>query len=550
MPRQRKASQRRKCVSWTLLYLPDLPCGGLPAAGPLAHSALCAPLRTRQTRLRKFPSIRDFIYLWPGYGPSSGATSNYRSADLLSLSIELQPDSTISGNKLRAWELRLTIPKSADRHGQITIDCGGGSKRTFSLSKLALGAHTCNVDTNAEDFGAIWVSPEVHPEYKAVVEDRIPGLDREQATLFASSTSRLKPRVDRVLWGGSYYLVWHTTHEIRLPRSVIAQPLAPTAQWNCAFITLPDDEDSEVKRWIDEATAVAISPQRRVFGVLYPPPCGLDILGRLIVPAGEPLVVGLRQTESDADTTVAFRATADNACAQVSLEGAGRHLVCIEQGSSRAQIAIQLNEAALPLIVPTSISDTDVFPHVRFVAREISSRGSTEASLGTKRGLALLEKVRRGNAELSEFTMPSGLKGAIRWRRPTDIAWSSAPLGRDGDRVHIIAGPDELARLNKTLQDRRYEIEIDFGSFGVFRASPGGGRASSFAISRTIRNRIQWLAAASLSLPNKRGTLFHHLTDAELAQFASQMRAAPQLAAHHRALMAELQRLSRGRAGR
>lgn len=488
----------------------------------------------------------DVTYSWPGYGTSPTNTSNYRPTDPLILSIELQPESTMRGKKLRAWELRLTIPKSEDGRGQITIDCGGGTRRTFRLSNLALAAQTCNVDVNAEDFGAIWVSPDVRPEYKAVVEDRIPGLDREQATLFASSATRLKPRVDRVSWGSSYYLVWHTTHDVGLPRSLTAQPLAPAGEWNCSLIALPDDEEIEIRTWIEEVTAVAISSQRRLFGVLYPPPCGLDILGRLILPAGEPLIVGLRQIEAEADTAIAFRATAGNACTQVSLEGAGRHLVHIEQDSSRAQIALHLNETALPLLIPSPISDGNVFPRVRFVVREVSNRGRTEAGLGSKEGFALLEDVRRGRAELFECTMPSGVKGAVRWKQINEIAWSNAPLGRDGDQATIIAGPDEIALLNKVLQNRRCEVEIDFGPFGIFRAFPDkrAKKTSTLAIPRTMRNRIRWMAGASFSLANNRGVPFHRLSDAELVQLVLQLRVGPQFTAHHRAVVAELRRLS------
>ncbi len=58
-------------------------------------------------------------------------------------------------------------------------------------------------------------------------------------------------------------------------------------------------------------------------------------------------------------------------------------------------------------------------------------------------------------------------------KRANDIAWSSAPLGRDDDQATtIFAGPDELAQLNKALRDRRCEVEIDFGPFGIFHALP------------------------------------------------------------------------------
>ncbi len=480
-------------------------------------------------------------YAWPSYGSSSATTSN-QSIDSFVLSIELQPESTMRGQRLRAWELRLTVPKSEDPHGQVTINCGGGSKRTISLSKLALGAQTFGVDLDAEDFGALWVSPEVRAEYKAAVEDRIPGLDREQATLFASSTARLKPRIDRVSWGSSYYLVWHATHDVAVPRRLVAQPLASSVQWNCALITLPDDEDNDVETWIEEITAVTITPQRRVFGLLYPPPSGLDVLGRVTLPVGEPVVVGLRQTESEADSIVTLRATAGDASSEVSLEGPGRHLVLLGQDTGRAQIALRLNEAALPLLVPTSISHADVFPHVRFVIRKLSDRGCVEASLGTKECMALLDNVRSGQAELVECRIPSGVKGTIRRRASPEIVWSSVALGRDSDQATVAADPDELAQLNKTLRDHKSEIEVDFRAFGIFRALPERlADKAPTVISQIMRNRIRWLASSSASfIP------LHRLSDSELIKFVSHLRVGPGLVAHHRAVVAELQRLSSG----
>jgi hypothetical protein len=48
------------------------------------------------------------------------------------------------------------------------------------------------VDINADDFGALWISPEMCPEYKAVVEDRILGLAR------AASVMRILTQDDRL----------------------------------------------------------------------------------------------------------------------------------------------------------------------------------------------------------------------------------------------------------------------------------------------------------------------------------------------------------------
>lgn len=496
----------------------------------------------------------DLAYSWPGYGtaPTTGG-NNFRPADPLILSIELQPESTVRGRKLRAWELRLTVPKSEDARGQIRIDCGTGPKPTVALSKLALAAQTYNVDPDTVDFGAIWVSPEVRPEYKAVVEDRIPGLDREQATLFASSTGRLKPRADRVTWGGNYYLVWHTAHNLAFPRNLAAQPLAPTGSWHCAFITLPDDEDGEIRAWIEESTAVTISPQRRMFGLVYPPPCGLDILGRVNIPVNAPVVVGLRQNEAEHDTTITVRATAGNASPQIALEGTGRHLLLLSQDSGRAQIALRLNEFSLPLLTPTSTSVANVFPTVQFLIRGVAVQGRTETILGSKHSFALLEKVRSTPAEIFECSVPSGVKGALRWKNAKDdLRWSSMPLGSDSSQASFTLGANELVQLNERLKDRRCEVEIDFGAFGLFRAFSDKGitERSATPIPQALRNRIRWLASASAAFNSKQSRYLRHLDDDALLQFVREMRVLAPFAAHHRALLTDLQRLSAGSARR
>lgn len=483
-------------------------------------------------------------YTWPGYGAPTGPTSNYRPSDPLLLNIELQPESVSRGKRLRGWELRLTVPKSEDTHGQIAIDCGAGIKRTVALAKLFLAPQTYPVDINGEDFGAIWVSPEVRPEYKAVVEDRVRGLDRELATLFASTAQRYKPRLDRASWGNSYYLVWHESNDLSLPRKLVAQQLASVANWNCTLITLPDDEDAEIKMWLEEVTAVSISSHRRVFGIIYPPPCGLDILGRLLVPAGDRLTVGFRQIDSEGESAVALRATAGEASSQVSLEGSARYLVQIVSDSSRTQISLKLNETALPILVPTSLPSDNVFPHVRLVFREFSRPGQTEASLHSKEGLAFLEEVRLGQAEIFGCTSPSGVRGSIRWKQENDITWSSISIGRDSNAATVSATPDEIVQLNKRLKNRRCELEIDFGAFGIFRALPEQGKGDAgLVIPSHIRKRIYWLFSASAIFANEHGIPIKRLTDRQIAQLVARIRLPPQLAAQHRAIAKELARV-------
>lgn len=487
-------------------------------------------------------------YTWHGGGGGPGAGSNYRPNAPLLLSIELEPESMLRGRKLRGWELRLTVPKAEDARGRITIDCGGGITRTVTLAKLSDGAQTYQVARDGEDFGALWVSPEVRPQYKAVVEDRVLGLDKELANLFASTAQRYKPRVDRASWGNSYYLVWHDTCGLAIPRKLVAQPLASADQWHCSFITLPDDEDTEIKKWLEEITAVAVSSQRRVFGVVYPPPCGLDILGRLILPAADRLIVGFRQNDSELGSAVVLRATAGSAASQVSLEGSGRHLVQIEMESGSAQIALKLDEFTLPLLVPASVTYANVFLDVRFVFNDLANSRRKEASLTSSEGLSLLANVRRGQAEIFECTSPSGVKGSVRWKAEQEITWSSLSLGGDSDAASVSATRDEIVELNKCLQNRRYEIELDFGAFGSFCAPSEKciGRDVEVAVPSHVRKRIHWLCSVCCVFSNDRGIPIKRLDDREIVHLVERMRVPTQFVAQHRAIASSLARLSVG----
>jgi hypothetical protein len=168
----------------------------------------------------------EMLYTWARQGHAWDAGAYARPIDPLLLSIEIEPESAARGRPLRRWGLRLTIPKSDEPHGQISIDCGAGVVRTIQLSKLFLGAQTYPVDLDAQEFGSVWTSPEVRQNYKSAIDERITGLDRELVSAFAATSQKYKLRVDRLAWGGSYYFVWHTAGPEAFNRRLSAQPMA------------------------------------------------------------------------------------------------------------------------------------------------------------------------------------------------------------------------------------------------------------------------------------------------------------------------------------
>lgn len=499
---------------------------------------------TGKPECENFHPAGGITYAWPPGTVATGAGPSYRPSEPLRLGIEIQPEYLVRGRHLRGWELRITIPKSEDTHGQITFDCGGGVKRKVPLLKLALASQSYPVDLDTEDFGAVWVSPEVKPEYREVVEDRVRGLDRELGTLFSSTQQRIKPRVDRALWGGSYYLVWHDAFDLGQPRQLVAQPLAKAGHWNCIFITLPDEEDAELKSWLEGATAVSLSAYRRIFGVIYPPPVGYDVLGRLSVPTSDEIVVGLRQTEDDSGQTGEFRATAGNSCSQVTVEGAGRHLLRIALEATKAHVSLSLDEMALPPLVPVPLSTEDVFPAARIHTCDGNTGKVAQSALGSRDGGVALSAVRAGHVTLSKLFLPSGAKGRLRWKRRTSLIWDCRALGYEGLSANVELSAEDIDQLNCILRDASLDVDLDFGAFGQFTAlSEELSRTPNPQfISAEIRQRLNWLLLASAIYADKRGIPVKRLSDEDALALLTRHPVATRLAPHQRWVLSQVAR--------
>ena len=227
----------------------------------------------------------------------------------LSLSIELDPtpQSRLTGN--RDWKLALTVPKAPDMHGSVRIDCGTGTPRLISLSKLALDPQTYPASLSAEDFGAMWVSPDVNPRYKVAIEHRIPGLNRLVANAFVNGKQKQKPLATSLTWGAAYYLISHDSHPIRIPASVSSSQLAKRDDWSCSIVTLPDEDDEEIGRWIQEACNLTIARARRQWAIIYPPAIDIDSLGYINVASTRQLLLATFTPHGEDDKQGLFSAS-------------------------------------------------------------------------------------------------------------------------------------------------------------------------------------------------------------------------------------------------
>jgi hypothetical protein len=210
----------------------------------------------------------------------------------LALCIELEQEALVRGNRLREWGLRLTVPKSDDAHGRVSIDCGGKAVRTVVLSKLFLSSLTYPADPEAADFGAVWISPEVRPRFRAAIEGRISGLDRERINVFVASPQKYKPSSSHLSWGETYYFVWRSENRVVLPRSLFTRRLADRGAWSCAMVALPDEADAALETWLRQACGRNVSKERRRWGIVYPVAYDVDISGQIVIAESASLIIG------------------------------------------------------------------------------------------------------------------------------------------------------------------------------------------------------------------------------------------------------------------
>jgi hypothetical protein len=434
------------------------------------------------------------------------------------------------------------VPKSDDGHGRITIDFGTGHPKTFDLSRLLLEPYTAIAGLDSTEFGAKWISPEVRPNYRHAVEERISGLDRTLVNVFATSGQKNKQRVDGLTWGNSYYFVWHANVLTDIHRSLSVLPLAPEADWRCALITLPDEEDADTKTWIDEFVGLSFNQQRRLFGLVLPAPCGLDVVGRPVVPDTGKLLFGLNLGHSDDDGGRKFSVSTGKENATVSISSSGRHLFEVEASLGRSTLGVQLDDTPLPSLTPYVEDSNEYIQGVTLEVRTLDGQAS-RIGLHQVGGAEVLRHVREGRAELVGLSSPRDAGAEIRWRTPPLVGWQRLVLFKSpGSTFLVAASSDELLKIKSVLRDRSLDVQIDVGPFGTFYDAGIAKKSErqSLVLSEQTRRRLIWICKSARKYTDSGKIPVDRLSDVALAAAFESLAIPPELTAHKTFLESEL----------
>lgn len=466
------------------------------------------------------------------------------SIDPLRLGIELEPDH-VSRRGPRNWRLCLTVPKSRDDHGKISIDLGDGDVRTVTLAKLSLGAQTYGVDPTAAEYGAKWVSPEVHPDYKSAVEERAAGLDNDAINAFNATRQKLKPLTDAFCWGESYYFVWPSSASVVFPPGLISHALAENRGWSCALGILPHTPDAELVGWLTTNCNLPIIRAKREWAIVYPPPYAFDDNGSLEIPATTEVVLALKSIGPDQAGDLSC--TVGSASVSLELAETTQHLAELSDAKGAANKALHLtwDGADVITLVAKPYPEAPVEPSV---ALEFERDGMKEsAALHQTRAQHLLSDTRNAKARLTGIHVHSALHGELRQRTLGALDWTTEALtAKSAGSLSVRRAPlaaDLIERINLTLQDKLLDVALDFGPFGNFFSSGVDELkipVSALRLRRQLRARVEWLCKASGSFVTPQRQPLGTVDDQALIHHFSQLVVPSELLAHKRALESAL----------
>lgn len=478
---------------------------------------------------------------------SGGAAAPVREivVEPLRLSLSLEPDRH-DRRGARQWRLYVILPKSPDGHGRIRFDFGRGDLRAISLSSVMLQGEAFQVDPAVEEFGAIWVSPDVGSAYRATVQQRLPGPDRERINAFEVHGSKYKPRARSLHWGESYYVLWHQAGVPAFPPGVIDQVLAKERDWSCARLTLPYAPDATVEAWLQKAWGGPIARSRREWALAYPAAYALDDDGNEIVPDLSEALLALKSV--DRQTSEIICAVTDQSEKSGLTAAANQVIAITAKGQSPRVLHLTWDGDAIVTLVarpPISPDLQETSAQCEFVV----DGATVSAALHGARCGALLSEVRRGAVELVGVRVPPALTGELCTRKAGELDWTVTTLAPSLDTTfhgRAALGADILKAIADALRDSERDLALTFGAFGEFHASGVAlrdRRGPVGSLPPPLRQRIEWLCVLTRAYWTPRGVL-RAIDDASLVKHFQKLRVPQRLAAHKRAIDQDITRAS------
>lgn len=455
--------------------------------------------------------------------------------------IEVESRQLNGRGRLPQWGLCITIPKSVDGRGTITFDLGAASPRTIALSKIFQGPATYPTDPDANDFKAVWCSPETDPAYKAIISERRPGLNKQGITPFVSVRGRYKPRAGRLVWGRAYYFVWPKSFDPKFPSALEVLAFENNKDWSCVLSALPECRDEIVEKWLERVCSVGIESKSATWSLLYPFLSTYAYDGNIEVPAISRFIVGCNLTgESEGTQTKAY-AIIGGERIEEQLPDQSRSVVALSYSSGIPD----LFELAGSYQISFSFRAPKVQPledcPIAWGEFESATEGSIRIPMHLPEARRWLGEVRADRAQLSGITLPEAVEGELAWRSNPIAEWnrfffnSRDVKGRKW--LHQVKLPrDELDRIQFVLKSTSYEVLLSFRGFGEHHFLSVEEDNHPVRLSRRLRHRMLWLQK-EISLAYGDGRpVANSVSDHDLVQCFLALKPPPSLVGHYQSI--------------
>ncbi len=520
----------------------------------IAHFAHKSGLALPECELYFAPN--DIKHPWTiisGAAQSTAGRENH-SIPALSIAIELESADTQRRNQLRRWGLRLVIPRSDGRLGQMQVDTGEHFRK-IALSSLFVGPTALSANPESLDFGATWFSPEVSVAYRTALAERIPGLSADGITVFASLADKQKPRVKVLAWGANYYFVWNGKAAVDIPRSILTHRLSDHGSWNCVLVTLPIDADEKLEAWINDACGLQVLTTKRAWGIVYPVAYDIDVGGRILASPNDTVLITTRNVGDSLHETSEFECAAEGAHSTISMPNNGTHLLEVRADDEHRDkpLAFIWDKKSLPSLVRVAYDGVSEMPCVTLRFRSLADGELRPEKLHTRDCREALRMVRARQLDLESIQAPKGMSGSIAWRHANQFDWQRANLNSPLEDVRTKSAVNSIqsdaAKISTVLKNEALEVVLSFDSFGEFYASAYvkiAASATKPAMRPELRTRIAWFCKMSQSANMMATCAADDLADGDLIAHFLKLKTPAWLIAHRRSIESALHGASRG----
>ena len=459
-----------------------------------------------------------------------------------SICIEVENRQLSGRGRIPRWSLCIAIPKSVDGRGRISFDLGAASPRTIALSKLFGGPATYPANPDANDFKAVWCSPETDPAYRDIISERRPGLNKQGVTPFMSVRGRYKPRARRLVWGRAYYFVWPKSFDPKFPSALDVLAFEKIKDWSCVLCALPESRDDILADWLDRVCSVDIESSSATWSLLYPFLSAYAYNGDIEIPAIGPLIVGCNQTgETDEVKTKAY-AIVNGERIETQVPDQSKSVVAL----TFSDIIPDVFELAGNHQVSFSFRAPEVQSFgdhsIAWGEFESATRGWIRVPMHTPGARRWLEEVRANRAQLNGITLPEAFRGELAWRSNPIAAWNRSPLNRnyvEGRRwLHQVKlGRDELELIQSVLKSTGDEVLLSFRGLGEHHfLSVEAEDDRVVRLSRRLRNRMLWLQKEISLVYGDGQPVADNVSDHDLVQCFLALTPPTSLAGHYQSI--------------